>query len=115
MSEKNNRSASSAGGGAPLRMQDNSAAKRQEQRQTLIKRYGVKGLTDYEALIPAGRGEIRVSFTGGALTGYGVTPATFSTSDPVIQIMIERSPQFLSGKISLLSTYSPETGDINEV
>ena len=46
-----------------------------------------------------------VKFTGGTLSGYGITPAKYTTSDEVIQKMIENSPHFRSGKIILYRVY----------
>lgn len=65
------------------------------------KTYAVKGLMEFQALIPAGRSVIRVPFTGGSLSGYGVTPATFTTSDPAMQHLIELSADFRRGRITL--------------
>lgn len=42
---------------------------------------------------------MRVHFTGGALTSYGVTPAEFTTSNPFIQKVIENSSYFKEGRI----------------
>lgn len=64
--------------------------------------YGVYGLTEWHALLPLGRRKVRVSFTGGALSGYGVVPATFATAHPVLQHVIEHSEHFRSGKIVLM-------------
>lgn len=64
------------------------------------KTYAIRGYLEYEALIPVGPGKVRVHFDGGSLTGYGSTPATFSTSDPVLQTIIEKSELWKSGKIT---------------
>lgn len=66
------------------------------------KTYAIRGLMEFQALIPAGRSTVRIPFTGGALSGYGVTPATFRTSDPTLQHLIEASPDFRKGRITLL-------------
>ena len=34
------------------------------------KTYGVSGMMEWNALIPAGRTTVRVHFTGGTMTGY---------------------------------------------
>lgn len=70
-----------------------------EQKKT----YGVYGLTDYVAEIKSGKVTLKAHFTGGAMTSYGVTPASYSTSNEVIQRIIERSEQFKSGRIQLIS------------
>lgn len=64
--------------------------------------YGVFGLTEWQVLIPAGCAKVRVRFTGGSLSGYGVTPATFETSNPYIQRLIQNSPEFRSRRIRLI-------------
>lgn len=61
--------------------------------------YGVMGLMEWNALIPIGRSTLRVHFSGGTVTGYGVTPATFTTDNPAIKHLIETSYWFQSKKI----------------
>lgn len=65
--------------------------------------FGVYGLTEWETLIPAGRAKLRVRFTGGSLSGYGVVPATFTTYNLHVKLLIENSPQFKSGRIKRLA------------
>lgn len=71
--------------------------------------YGVYGLMEWHALLNVGKCCIHVDFTGGALSGYGVTPAEFTTSDPVIQHVIESSGYFKSGKIKVLRASEDKT------
>lgn len=66
------------------------------------KTYGVSGLMDWTTNIKAGKATINVHFSGGALTAYGVTPATYSTTNPLFQIVIENSEYYKSGRITLL-------------
>lgn len=66
--------------------------------------YGAAGYMDYVVLLPVGAGKVRVHFTGGALTAYGVTPAEFTTDSPFIQRVIENSHYFKDGRITLLKT-----------
>lgn len=61
--------------------------------------YAVYGLTEWHALFPLGRNKIRISFTGGSLSGHGVVPATYRTSHPALKHIIEHSAEYLSGKI----------------
>lgn len=61
--------------------------------------YGVPRLVDWVAQIKVGAATLRVHFTGGALTAYGVTPAEYTTSDPFIQKVIEQSNYFKQGRI----------------
>ncbi len=60
--------------------------------------YGVK-LMEWHALIPAGNGTVRVTFSGGSYSGFGQRPATFSTDNPVMMRLIEDSPYYRSGFI----------------
>jgi len=50
--------------------------------------YGAPRLVDWVAQIKAGAATVRVHFTGGALTSYGVTPAEYTTANPFIQKVI---------------------------
>lgn len=61
--------------------------------------YGTPGLVDWVAQIKAGAATVRVHFTGGALTAYGVTPAEYTTSNPFIQKVIEQSAYYKNGRI----------------
>ena len=68
----------------------------------MIKTYSILGYMEFVAKIPVGPAiELPVHFTGGKMSGYGVTPAKFQTADPVLQKYIENSPQFRSGRIKL--------------
>lgn len=64
--------------------------------------YGAPRLVDWVAQIKAGAATVRVHFTGGALTSYGVTPAEYTTSNPFMQRVIEQSSHFKEGRITLL-------------
>ena len=64
--------------------------------------YGVPGLVDWIAEIKAGAATLRVHFSGGALTTYGVTPAEYTTANPFIQKVIEQSSEFKNGRIITL-------------
>lgn len=57
---------------------------------------------EWVALIECGKATVKVHFSGGSLTGYGVTPAEFTTQNPMTQAIIENSKAFKSGKIFLL-------------
>lgn len=66
--------------------------------------YGVPRLVDWVAQIKVGTATVRVHFTGGALTTYGVTPAEYTTANPFIQRVIENSSYFKEGRITKLRT-----------
>ncbi len=64
--------------------------------------YGVSGMMEWNALIPVGRSTLRVHFSGGTLTGYGSTPATFTTDNPAVIRLIEESYWYRINKIRRL-------------
>lgn len=64
--------------------------------------YGVYNLIEWHALLRMGKATVKVPFTGGSITTQGVTPATYTTEDPIIQFAIERSPEFTRGKIKIV-------------
>lgn len=64
--------------------------------------YGVYNLIEWHALLRMGKATVKVHFTGGSITTQGVTPATFTTENPVIQFAIEKSPEFACGKIKIV-------------
>lgn len=66
------------------------------------KTYGVQGYMEWQALIRCGKATVTVHFSGGSLTGYGVTPAEFTTENPMTQAIIENSDYFKKGKIFLI-------------
>lgn len=68
------------------------------------KKYGMYGYTEYSAAIPAGNTYLRVNFTNGSMTVRGITPATFVTSDEVVQALIEASDMYKKGKIKLVNS-----------
>lgn len=57
---------------------------------------------EWQALIRCGKATVTVHFSGGSLTGYGVTPAEFTTENPMTQAIIENSDYFKKGKIFLM-------------
>ena len=71
-------------------------------KKKIRKTYGVYGMMEWVAMIPAGGSAVKVHFTGGTLTGYGVKPATFSTDSEVMIYLIENSRYYSSGKIRLV-------------
>lgn len=70
--------------------------------------YGVEGLTDWQCVLTIGKAKATVHFTGGTMTRYGVTPAEYMTSDPVMQYLIENSEQYKKGRIKLMKVIGEE-------
>lgn len=71
----------------------------------MIAEYGVYGMVEWVALIPTKRNIVKVRFKGGKRGGYGfgATPATFRTENPVVMRLIEKSSYYKKGKIERLS------------
>lgn len=63
--------------------------------------YLAPNLMDWVAQIKAGAANVKVHFTGGALTSYGVTPAEYTTANPFIQKVIENSIYYREGRIQI--------------
>lgn len=67
-----------------------------------LKKYGAIGVMEWQLNLKAGKATVHVEFKGGFENKYGIHPATFMTTDPIVQTVIERSYYFASGKIKLL-------------
>ncbi len=67
-----------------------------------IKTYGVMGLMEWQPILHIGKATFRPEFTGGTMSAFGTTPATYTTKDPVIQRIIEDSAYYKSGRIELI-------------
>lgn len=67
-----------------------------------MKRYEVRGMMEWHPVFSAGRTRLKVTFTGGHLSAGGCTPASFETSDPVVQRVIESSLPFRRGQIRVM-------------
>lgn len=65
------------------------------------KTYLAPGYTELWLRIPAGATYVDVRFVGGGLSSYGITPAQYTTSDDVMQDIIEGSEPFMRGQICL--------------
>ncbi len=75
------------------------------------KTYAYHTLAEKHTTFHLGKTKVHVSFTGGQTTKNGVTPATFTTADPIVQLAIERSNDFAKGAITLLAKY-PMQGEV---
>ncbi len=64
--------------------------------------YGVYNIIEWHTLIPMGKAVVKVTFSGGAITTSGITPATYTTTDPIVQFAIEQSAEYKSGKIQVV-------------
>ena len=68
-----------------------------------VKTYGIYGLLEWHGTVQCGGITMKLSFTNGSTTAYGVSPATFTTKDEATQFVIENSDKFKSGKIKLIN------------
>lgn len=71
--------------------------------------YGVDGMLEYQALINVGEAKMKIPFTNGSTNEAGRMPATFRTSNPVVQMAIENSNEFKKGFIR--KVHEALTGD----
>lgn len=69
------------------------------------KTFGINGLLEWHGLVESHGVKMKVDFTNGSVTAYGVAPATFTTTDALTQYILENSEQFKKGKIQLLRSY----------
>ena len=71
-----------------------------------VKTYGVRGLMEWWVELPTHQEKIKtvkVMFTGGQISGYRISPARFTTADPVLQEIIEQSDHFRKNRIYLMN------------
>lgn len=82
-----------------------ASGKKEERKIWYQKTYGVRDLLEWELHLNTGfmvKPFVKVRFEGGQITGFGVSPATFTTADTVIQRLIEESEWFKNGRIELI-------------
>lgn len=61
-------------------------------------------MMEYQCIIRFGKNTLKATFTGGSMNAIGVTPATFTTNNFLIQQAIENSNEFKRGRIRVVST-----------
>ena len=64
--------------------------------------YGVSGMMEYQCIIRFGKNTLKVTFTGGSMNAIGVAPATYTTSNFLIQQAIENSNEYKRGRIRIV-------------
>lgn len=69
------------------------------------KKYGIYGKVEMSVLIPVNKAKLRINFQDGIINAQGVVPASFTTSDPVVQTAIENHEMYLKGRIKLVKKY----------
>lgn len=78
-----------------------------------MKIYGMRGLLEWHGTVHSKDIRMKVDFTNGSVTAYGVAPATFITNDTLTQTIIENSDEFKSGRIRLERTV-PLPGEVDK-
>lgn len=66
------------------------------------KTYAVNDVLEWECCISVGKSNIRLNFSGGGISPYGQTAAEFTTSNPMLQSIIENSGYFKNNRIYIL-------------
>lgn len=66
------------------------------------------GLHEWHGTLRVGGISMKVSFTGGSATAWGVGSATFTTKDPLTQFVIENSEKYKHGLIRIERVYEEE-------
>lgn len=61
--------------------------------------YGVYGMMEYQSVVRIGKNLIKVHFADGSTTATGITPATFSSENIMMQNAIESCEDFRRGRI----------------
>lgn len=72
------------------------------------KTYGVYRLMELTISIKLGKRTLDIPFTGGIASNRGVTPATYTTQNPVIQLAIEHSAPFRNGRVKIVKEIKVE-------
>lgn len=94
--------------GAEQNKNSNAPENKPEAKKPLKKIYQAKGLLEYQMTINAGGVTLRICFSGGMMGSNGVQGGTYITDNPVLQRLIEASPQFLQKRIVVRPWKEPE-------
>lgn len=78
------------------------------------KRYAIYGKVEMSVLIPLNNAKLRVNFANGVITPSGITPATFSTSDPIVQTAIENHRLYTKGMIKIEKSFKIGEVEVND-
>lgn len=62
--------------------------------------YQAKGLLEYQMTLTLGGANIRICFSGGTMGSNGVQGGTYVTDNPLIQALIEATPQYCDNRIT---------------
>lgn len=79
------------------------------------KKYGIRNTSECVIRIPVGKTDVVCNFTDGNLQSREPIPASYTTSNPIIQHVIEHSELFNGGKIFLMAEYDNAEADAEPV
>lgn len=68
----------------------------------LRKTYGVPGKIETVMVLKSGKNDVVINFKGGSIVDFARHPASYSTTNPIHQAIIENSAEFKRGEIKLL-------------
>lgn len=71
----------------------------------MTKKYGINNTSECVVRIPVGKTDVVCNFADGNLQSREPIPASYTTSNPIIQHVIECSEMFKGGKIFLIMEY----------
>lgn len=69
----------------------------------LRKTYGVPGKIETVMVLKSGKNNVVINFKGGSIVDFARHPASYATTNPIHQAIIENSAEFKRGEIKLLS------------
>jgi hypothetical protein len=75
----------------------------------MTKKYGIRGISEAVLRFERGKTKIVCPFTGGNLISREPIPASYTTSNAIVQATIEDSEMFLHGKVYIMSEYGDVT------
>lgn len=72
------------------------------------KKYGIKGISECVLRLPVGNTVVVCNFTNGDLQSREPIPASYTTSNPIVQHVIESCDKFKNGKIYIMAEYGDD-------
>ena len=69
----------------------------------MTKTYGIDNVVEASYLFPVNKGHLRANFSGGVLDERRRRPATMTTQNPVVMLIIENSGMYKAGRIYIVA------------